>query len=190
MMIKYTQILFFVFLSFTGFSQPASKAQMIAHALLCVPEPARAEATVYGYDEKGQFVTLRKGSNEMICIADDPKQQGFSVASYHLSLEPFMARGRVLKSEGMGFQEIFDIREKEVTDGELIMPEKALLTVMTGEYDQKGEVINLYTRYVFYIPFATSETTGLPTAPVGPASPWIMDPGTHRAHIMINPPRN
>ena len=32
-------------------------------------------------------------------------------------------------------------------------------------------------------------TTGIPLAPLTPGGPWIMDPGTHRAHIMINPPK-
>ncbi|MFT5773641.1 MAG: hypothetical protein ACI9ZX_003050 [Algoriphagus sp.] len=41
-----------------------------------------------------------------------------------------------------------------------------------------------------YIPWATSESTGLPLKAYGPGMPWIMDPGTHRAHIMISPPRN
>jgi hypothetical protein len=47
----------------------------------------------------------------------------------------------------------------------------------------------LYTRYVVYIPYATPDTTGIPLAPATPGGPWIMDAGTHRAHIMINPPK-
>jgi len=42
-------------------------------------------------------------------------------------------------------------------------------------------------RYVIYIPFATPESTGLPLSPEIPGGPWIMDSGTHRAHIMLNP---
>jgi hypothetical protein len=42
-------------------------------------------------------------------------------------------------------------------------------------------------RYVIYIPFATSESTGLPLKPEIPGGPWLMDAGTHRAHIMLNP---
>ncbi len=42
-------------------------------------------------------------------------------------------------------------------------------------------------RYVVYIPWATAANTGLPTKPEAPGMPWIMDPGTHRAHIMIDP---
>jgi hypothetical protein len=52
-----------------------------------------------------------------------------------------------------------------------------------------GEVKDGYLRYVIYIPYATAASTGLPLKPTAPGMPWIMDPGTHRAHIMINPPQ-
>ena len=42
-------------------------------------------------------------------------------------------------------------------------------------------------RYVVYMPWATAESTGLPERPIAPNHPWIMNPGTHRAHIMISP---
>ena len=55
-------------------------------------------------------------------------------------------------------------------------------------YDpETSKVEGAQYRYVVYIPFATSETTGLPEEPIAPNHPWIMDPGTHRAHIMISP---
>lgn len=190
MMIKYTKILILVLFAIPISAQIKPVDVQIKEALLAVPEPQRAEAKVYGFDASGTFVELRAGSNEMVCIADDPAKQGFGVASYHKELDEFMARGRQLTAEGKGFQEIFDTRESEVKSGKLKMPERSLLTVVTGEYDESGSPINLYTRYVFYIPYATAESTGLPTSPIGPASPWIMDPGTHRAHIMINPPKN
>lgn len=53
---------------------------------------------------------------------------------------------------------------------------------------ETGEVINGAFRSVVYIPWATAESTGLPLKPEAPGMPWIMDPGTHRAHIMITPP--
>ncbi len=103
---------------------------------MAVANGAKEGAKVYGYDSEGNFTVLREGTNEMICLADDPGKQGFSAASYHSSLEPFMARGRELKAEGMGFQEIFDTRETEVKSGKLEMPDKSLLTVVTGKYDE------------------------------------------------------
>ena len=42
-------------------------------------------------------------------------------------------------------------------------------------------------RYVVYLPFATAASTGLPEKPISANHPWIMNPGTHRAHIMISP---
>jgi hypothetical protein len=54
---------------------------------------------------------------------------------------------------------------------------------------ETGEVKNGYLRYVIYIPYATAASTGLPLKQDAPGMPWIMDPGTPRAHIMINPPQ-
>ena len=172
-----------------------SKEVQIKTALMAAPEEKQAGAMVYGYDSSGEFVVLRKGTNEMICITDDPKTDGFSVSSYQNSLEPFMQRGRDLKKEGKTFQEIFDTREAEGKSGKLKMPtEGASLYVLTADKENynpaTGEVSDTYLRYVVYLPWATSETTGLPLKPSAPGMPWIMDPGTHRAHIMITPPRD
>jgi len=185
-----------LFISIFSFSQNIpSKEIQIKTAVLAAPEAQRAWAKVYGYSPSGEFITLREGTNEVICIADEPGNSGFSVACYHISAEPFMARGRELKKEGKGFQEIFNTREAEAKAGILKLPDSgSLLNVMTAKLEDvnwtTGEVTNSYTRSVVYIPWATSESTGLPTGPAGPGLPWIMDPGTHRAHIMINPAKN
>ena len=101
-----------------------------------------------------------------------------------------MARGRELQAQGKKAAEITKIREEDVKSGSYKMPERGVLSVATGKLDEAtGEVTELYTRYVVYIPYATPETTGIPLAPLSPGGPWIMDPGTHRAHIMINPPK-
>jgi hypothetical protein len=167
----------------------------IKTAVLAAPEEQRDAATVYGYDKSGTFTLLRKGANEMVCLSDDPAQKGFSVACYHRDLDPFMARGRELKKEGKSGSEIFDLREAEVKSGKLVMPNDptTLFVYSASDEDynaQTGEVANGYLRYVIYIPYATAESTGLPLKPGAPGMPWIMNPGTHRAHIMINPPKN
>ena len=169
-----------------------SEEARIATALLAAPEASRDGAKVIGYDEAGELVTLREGSNEFICLADDPRQDGFSAACYHKDLEPFMARGRELRAEGKSAQEIFAMREEEVKGKNLAMaPTGATLHIYYGDgsdYDPAtGEVDGAKYRYVVYMPYATAESTGLPESPVAPNHPWIMDPGTHRAHIMISP---
>lgn len=166
-----------------------SKDWQIKTALMAVPEDYREGAKVYGYDTDGTFTTLKEGTNDYIALADDPNNEKFSTAAYHKDLDSFMARGRELKSQGKAFQEIFDIREAEVKSGKLKMPDKSTLCVFTGTVNSEGEIENPYVRYVFYIPFATGESTGLPTTPTPPGHAWLMDPGTHRAHIMITPPK-
>ena len=173
-------------------SKPSNADQQIATALLAAPAEQRAAATVYGYDQQDKLVTLREGSNALICLADDPTKEGFSASCYHRDLEPFMQRGRDLKAEGKSAKEIFDLREAEVKAGKLNMPEQpSTLFVYSADADHfdtaTGEVTDGSFRYVVYIPYATAESTGLPLSPEAPGMPWIMDPGTHRAHIMINP---
>lgn len=162
----------------------------IKTALMAVPSDYRDGARVYGYDQSGNLVTLREGTNAYIALADNPDNENFSTAAYHKDLEPFMARGRQLRAEGKAADEIFKIREQEVRDGKLSMPDKATLCVFSGSVNaETGEIENPYVRYVFYVPFATGASTGLPTTPTPPGHAWLMDPGTHRAHIMITPPK-
>jgi len=70
---------------------PTAQRQ-IAAAVSTMPANLRANATVLGYNAAGKLVTLRKGSNDMVCLADDPAQKMFHVACYHRSLEPFMVQ--------------------------------------------------------------------------------------------------
>lgn len=162
----------------------------IQTALMAVPEDYRESARVLGYGQDGQLTVLKEGSGAYIALADDPGNPSFSTAAYHRELEPFMARGRELKAQGRSFDEIFETREAEVRSGALAMPDKATLCVFTGNADpDTGEITDPYVRYVFYVPFATGASTGLPTTPTPPGHAWLMDPGTHRAHIMITPPK-
>ena len=189
---KYFVIVFFNCVGFASAQNIPSADVQIKVALMAAPEESKAKAMVYGYSPKGDFIVLQKGDNELVCLADDPASAGINVSCYHKSLEPFMARGRELKKEGKKAQEIFDIREAEVNAGKLKMNTvPATLVVFTADkYDeQTGEFINGYSRSVIYIPYATAESTGLPAKPTTPGMPWIMNPGTHRAHIMIDPPK-
>jgi hypothetical protein len=167
-------------------------AMQIKLALLAAPPEKRDSCTVYGYDASNQLVIIKKGTNELICLADNPKEPNFSVACYNKNLEPLMESGRLLRKQGFKGQQIFDERAKEVKAGSLKMPEGPTTLYVYSADDKDvnrktGEVKKGYLRYVVYIPFATVASTGLPLKPSAPGMPWIMDPGTFGAHIMINP---
>jgi hypothetical protein len=167
-------------------------AMQIKLALLAAPPEKRDSCTVLGYDADTLLAVIKKGTNELICLADNPKDTNFSVACYNKDLEPFMQRSRELRKDGVKGQQLFDERANEVKEGKLKMPDgpAALYVYSASSKDvnhKTGEVKNGYMRYVIYVPFATATTTGLPTRPSAPGMPWIMDPGTYRAHVMIDP---
>src|SRR5437870_3965819 len=94
----------------------APPADQIASAILAAPKERRSGATVLGYNTKGEVVTLRKGNNDLVCLAHDPGEKAFSVACYHKDLEPFMARGRELAAKGVKGKERHEKRWKEVDE--------------------------------------------------------------------------
>lgn len=167
---------------------------LIATALMAAPTESRATSKVIGYNMAGEFVTLKEGDSEYIVLADDPKKDGFNAACYHKDLEPFMARGRALRAEGKSADEIFAIREAEVKSGKIKITQGSALHIYYGpntSYNpETSKVDGAKLRYVIYTPFATSASIGLPETPSAPNHPWIMNPGTHRAHIMISPLEN
>ncbi|MEO0460371.1 MAG: hypothetical protein AAF219_05975 [Myxococcota bacterium] len=172
-------------------AKPNAKEQ-IAAAVMAGPDDRRSAARVLGYDAKGRLVQLRAGSNDLVCLADDPSKEPFSVACYHRELEPYMARGRELSAKGIAREENLKQRWSEIDSGKLKMPKKPrALYVLTGKrFDpRKGQVVDPYLRWVIYTPYATPESTGLSTASSENA-PWLMFPGTAGAHIMISPARS
>ena len=180
------------FTSAIGQSKIPSAESQIKTALYACPEMYQEGAKILGFDEKGELITLREGTNEMICLASDPKRNGISVSCYSDKLEPYMSRGRALIAEGKTEVEKRDIRKTEIDAGSLEMPEvPAALYVVTAKIEDydigSGELKNSRIRYVLYKPYMTSLETGLPTKPQAPGMPWLMDANTHRSHIMITP---
>ncbi len=167
-----------------------STAALIETAVLPLPEEFRADATVLGFTGPNTVKVLRQGTGAMICLADDPAPR-FHVACYHKSLEPFMARGRDLRASGIPADSAAMIRNAEVKYGALPMPSRAALWQLTGpagsmNWETLTPDSTVRSLYVVYIPGATGASTGLPEKPARD-TPWVMFPGTPRAHIMFIP---
>ena len=161
----------------------------IALAVQAAPPEMRTDATVQGYDDAGNFVTLREGSNDMICMAPNPGMEQFEVSCHHVDLEPFFERGRELRAQGITGQERTQTRWDEVEAGTLPLPYGTVNYILTGAgFDAAtAEIDQPSVRWVIYTPNATPESTGLSTQPAASA-PWLMFSGTPGAHIMITPP--
>lgn len=164
-------------------------AKQVAAAVAAAPQELRDDATVLGYNDSKKLVTLREGKGDMVCLADDPSVEQFHVACYHKALEPFMARGRALRAEGVKGDQVDSARFREIKAGKLKMPSTpSALYTLTGpptSFDpETSKVTGARWLYVVYIPGATTASTGLTEKPA-PGVPWIMFPGTPKAHIMF-----
>jgi len=175
------------FLAAQGQVLPAAK--QIQAAIAAAPAEMRDGAGVWGYNESKKLVKLREAKNDMICLASNPDGKQFHVACYHKLLEPFMARGRELRAQGVKDDQVDTVRFKEITSGKLQMPKTpSALYTLTGppnSFDATtGKVTGAKWLYVVYIPGATEQSTGI-TEKTAPGVPWIMYPGTPKAHIMF-----
>ena len=187
-----------VFPFIAGAQAPAASilpaADQIEQAVAPLPAGMRANASVFGYAPDGKFVTLREGSGTMTCLASNPQMERWHVACYHKSLEPFMARGRELRTQGVQGPQVDSVRFREVKAGTLKMPsEPAMLYSLTGAKDAWDAATKSAPKasllFVAYVPNATAESTGLSAQPAR-GMPWVMFPGTPKAHIMFTPTMN
>ena len=172
--------------------QVAPVEEQIAAAVRAAPRSMRAGAEVLGYGgeaREGDVLTvLRAGSNELICLTDDPARSGFHVACYHRSLDPYMVIGRSMRERGSDRAAVMDARYRALEAGSLRMPNRATLYSVSSEQGPdpvSGELDGERRLVVVYVPGATGEELGLPTRPEQEA-PWLMLPGTPWAHIMID----
>jgi hypothetical protein len=172
---------------------PMPAAAQIASAVAPLPEEFRASAKVLGYKAgSAELTELRAGNGAFVCLADNPADERFHAACYHSALEPFMARGRALRATGVKGSGVDSVRFAEIESGKLAFPKTPAalysITLKPAEVDAQSGAINVPVKplYVVYIANATSESTGLPKTPA-PGMPWIMFPGTPKAHIMFVP---
>ncbi|MDH3297173.1 MAG: hypothetical protein OEM96_02675 [Gemmatimonadota bacterium] len=171
-------------------SGQASSAEQISGALLAAPETLRDGATVLGYGGEPRagdpLTVLRTGSNDLICLADDPQREGFHVACYHASLDEYMLIGRRISADGGDRAAVLAARFAALEEGRIRAPAAALwsLTAAADVDPANGPPDGARRLAVVYVPHAEAGSTGLPTRPDGD-SPWLMMPGTPWAHIMI-----
>jgi hypothetical protein len=172
-------------------AQERTVAWQIAAAVLPLPDSMQAGAEVLGYRTPGgPLLQLRAGTNEMICLTDDPGIEGYAANCYHASLAAFMQRGRALRAAGITKRSAVDsARLAEITAGTLLMPKTsaALYSLYADSLNfdpAVGRPAGARTLVSFYIPYATEASTGISVQPLTD-QPWLMYPGKPWAHLMI-----
>lgn len=168
----------------------APAAALVAGAVAAAPDSMRAGATVLAW-EGGKTRVIQKGTNGLICVADEPGNDRFQTACYHEGLEPFMARGRELHAQKKTRAEIDSIRLADIKAKRYTIPSTPTalynLAGPVDSLDADGVPLHPTRWYVVYIPYATPQSTGLSLMPDGTGRPWLMYPGKPWAHLMITP---
>jgi hypothetical protein len=188
---KRIAVLFFLaFVTVTMRAQTPTSEQQIAAAVLPLPESLRAGATVLGYDDKLNLVTLRKGSNAMVCTADRPGDDQFDVRCYNESFMPAINRARELRRQGLQGSAVDQAMEKEIKAGSIQLPGHATAGYrMLGPIAAYDPATNTVTSEIrrwqsLHLPFQTAAELTLPTESKRDM-PYVMASGTWWAHVMI-----
>jgi len=184
-MSKLITILGLVTTSLLASSQLAaqSDAATIQKALSPLPEDLRADATVYTYDDNGNRVTLKVGSNHVECQPTDA--EGFTRCG------PVSQRARrdlqaKLSAQGLEGEELQLAMQKAEDEGRI--PPRKFGSLSYRRFDTPDRIQYLM---VVSLPNASAEELGMPTgsqrdnALAGKGTPWMMRPGTSGAHLMI-----
>jgi hypothetical protein len=164
-----------------AYSQVKEAEVQIAETLRALPEALRDEAAVIGYNQAGEQIELRKGSNDMICWADDPELSNdkgkIYIVCFPKSLEPYMTRIRKLRLNGVS--NVYDSLSTEIEFGLINIPKLAVRYTLRGHSHEGALPLT-----IIHVPYATTESTGF-SSEIDNFRPWLMWEGTPHAHIMV-----
>jgi hypothetical protein len=127
--------------------------RQIAESLRALPEGLRANASVIGYDESGERVPLKKGSNGITCWADDPSpnlDEPFYVLCFPKSLEQFLTRNDELKRAGVIDRSA--VLEAEIELGKIELPKIDIRYTLRGKRYEEAMALT-----IIHVPYATAE---------------------------------
>ena len=168
---------------FSGQLAAQSDQATIEKALSPLPEDLRADATVFTYDDAGNRVTLKVGSNHVECQPTDA--EGFTRCG------PVAQRARrdlqaKLSAQGLEGEELQMAMQKAEDEGKI--PGRVFGSLSYRRFDTPDRIQYLM---VVSLPFATAEELGMPKGSqrdnslAGRGTPWMMRSGTSGAHLMI-----
>lgn len=178
---KSTCIFIFLIMTSLSFSQIKSPALQIEESIRALPYSMRENATVIGFNQQGERVVLKNGTNDMTCWADSPgpdsPKGAFYVVCFPKSLESYMNRLQELKK--ISPDQAHDLLALEIKSGKIVMPDIAIRYTLRGHSAEGALPLT-----VIHVPFTTAEATGF-SDKIDHFRPWLMWGGTAHAHIMV-----
>ena len=165
------------------FAQTAEEHFAIGTALLAAPPAMEANATVISLASDGTHTELREGSNGLMCWdrSDEPGRS-FSVQCTSEGNLSRVKQNRFWSMSGKTAEQIRAMRDTAEANGSREVSVFGSVYYTLNGADAASANIHLTVA----VPFATSESMGLPTeGSYTLAGTWIMEAGTTAAHIML-----
>jgi hypothetical protein len=177
-----------------AFQAPVVRAQTMEAAVLPLPTPLRAGATVVRLDSSFKPEVLRDGVNGMVCIADAPNDDVFDVRCYRDTFIPVVYRAFQLGYRVSGEKVGAEIQagklklSREPTAGYRCLGPAAGYDAARNAVDARVECWQS-----IHFPFRTAAEVGFPDEAAVPESqqsttPYVMSSGTYWSHVMIRHP--
>lgn len=160
-----------------------SDAATIEKALSPLPMDLRADATVYKYDDNGNRVTLKVGTNHVECQPTD--DAGFTRCG-SVSQRARRDLQAKLSADGLEGDDLQMAMQKAQDEGRIAA--RVFGSIAYRRFDTSDRIQYLM---VISLPNASAEELGMPVGSqrdnslAGMGTPWMMRPGTSGAHLMI-----
>ena len=168
-------------------------------SVLPLPEHLRGAAAVVRFEKDGSSLTLRKGSNGMVCFAVEPGEADIDVRCYHQSFMPVIDRLRALRSHGVKRAEMDRLIDQDVKSGKLKLPDhpaagyRILAPARAYNAATNSLTAEAESWQSIHIPYRTAAEMGLMSEEQIDESakkliPYVMSSGTFWSHVMIEHP--
>jgi hypothetical protein len=157
-------------------------AEMIERAVLAAAPNARAAAMVVKWNADGTRVTLRPGTNNLVCWDQSvwPHQRPFSAHCTSVANLPRVEQNREFYLKAPNAKEAEALVQAAEKAGMRKVPEFG-----SGNYGLVGnDQATARGHVTIAVPFATTDSLKLSSKPIATGA-WIMDSGTSGAHIMV-----
>ena len=155
-------------------------AESTDRALAAAPRQLRDGATVIKWNADNTYVTLKKGTNRLVCFdrSGEPGRTAFAVQCTSIGNLDRMAQNRKFEAmtDTKARQDALNAAE---ANGSRVKPEYGSVWYDMNGPDQEHARIHV----TIAVPGATTQSIGLPDNPKQ-GGVWIMNAGTSTAHLM------
>ena len=156
--------------------------ETINRILMAAPERLRADVAVIGWRDDGARVTIRSGSNGVVCWdqSDEPRKRTYASRCTSEANLPRVEQNRSWVTSGKSQEEIQEMMTDAEENGSREVSEFGTVYYSVNTDDPDNASIHL----TISVPHGTSQSLGVPSES-NSSNVWLMGEGTSGAHLMI-----